>query len=139
MFMGLISDFNLTNPSQGELEHRRAKRFYVRTSKNQHERQITRLERRERALLRIETRKRKEQNPASATPTTNSKRKKGLKPNMNPRVDFTESEALPYTAPEQHHHISASRNFPVNLTRFLAENHGDPATKVSFKHCPIIF
>ncbi|RDB18275.1 hypothetical protein Hypma_000641 [Hypsizygus marmoreus] len=39
------------------------------------------------------------------------------------------SEALPYTPPEVHHHISPSRNFPVNVTRFLAETQGDRATK----------
>jgi hypothetical protein len=39
--------------NQGELEHRRVKRFYARTNKNNAVRQMTRLERREHALRRL--------------------------------------------------------------------------------------
>src|SRR5437016_14541136 len=39
--------------NQGELEHRRVKRFYARTNKNNAIRQMTRLERREHALRRL--------------------------------------------------------------------------------------
>jgi hypothetical protein len=45
-------------------------------------------------------------------------------------VPFAESEALPYTTPEQHHHISESRNFSLHLTSWLGEHNGDPATDV---------
>ncbi|KAJ7724503.1 hypothetical protein B0H16DRAFT_1333481, partial [Mycena metata] len=31
--------------------------------------------------------------------------------------------------PEDHHHISHSRNFPSNIPYFLHENEGDPAVK----------
>ncbi|KAF7349533.1 hypothetical protein MSAN_01743700 [Mycena sanguinolenta] len=39
----------------------------------------------------------------------------------------SKSEALPYTTPDQHHHISPSRNFSLHLTSWLRSNHGDPA------------
>ncbi|KAF8955631.1 hypothetical protein BDZ97DRAFT_1673366, partial [Flammula alnicola] len=94
----------------GELEHRRVKRFYARTNKNNAVRQMTRLERREQALRRMI-------------------RKPAAKKKVSPRLDFAESEALPFTAPEYHHHISHSRNFPMNITSFLASNQGDPAVE----------
>ena len=100
---------------KGELEHRRVKKFYARTNKNAAIRQITRLERREDALRRIQRRKARE----SAT-------------TVKPYLTFTESEALPYTPPVLHHHISDLRNFPVNITSFLASFQGDPAISVCF-------
>lgn len=93
---------------------------------------MTRLERRERAMLALARKNGK--SAGGVSNTGGSAHKKGLKPNTNPRLDFAESEALPYTAPEQHHHISPSRNFPVNVTAFLAENRGDPAVTVSNKY-----
>jgi hypothetical protein len=42
---------------KGELEHRRVKKFYARTNKNDAIRQMTRLERREDALRRIQQKK----------------------------------------------------------------------------------
>ncbi|KAK7020396.1 hypothetical protein R3P38DRAFT_3549619 [Favolaschia claudopus] len=44
-------------------------------------------------------------------------------------LDFADSESLPYTSPEQHHHISHSRNFYLNIPHFLSENRRDPATQ----------
>ncbi|KAJ7144085.1 hypothetical protein C8R44DRAFT_602076, partial [Mycena epipterygia] len=88
----------------GELEHRRVKWFYACTNKNNAVRQMTRLEHRDQALLRI---------------------KRGLRPALN----FEESEALPYTSPEIHHYISPSRNHHFHLTTWLAENAEDPAVK----------
>ncbi|KAJ7448896.1 hypothetical protein B0H11DRAFT_2161975 [Mycena galericulata] len=105
----------LKNNSQGELEHRRVERFYARTNKNTAVRQMTVLERREQALLRISRKPKKAQ------------KKRQLK-KMRPYVDLAESESLPYTAPEEHHHISHSRNFPSNILQFLNKNDGDPAT-----------
>ncbi|KAJ6538579.1 hypothetical protein B0H10DRAFT_1669333, partial [Mycena sp. CBHHK59/15] len=43
---------------QGELEHRRVKRYYSRTNKNKATSQMTQLERRESALLKIPRAKR---------------------------------------------------------------------------------
>ncbi|KAJ7733500.1 hypothetical protein B0H16DRAFT_1304133, partial [Mycena metata] len=114
---------------QGELEHRRVKRYYVRTNKNNAVRQMTVLERREQALRRIARKLTKilpdsAQRPHQPVQSKKGKRKaKGIKP----FVDFSESESLPYTAPEQHHHISNSRNFYANISQFLGENEDDPA------------
>jgi hypothetical protein len=46
-------------------------------------------------------------------------------------IDFTDTESLPYTAPEQHHHISTSHNFYLNIPSFLEDHEGDPAIKVN--------
>lgn len=43
---------------------------------------------------------------------------------------FTDNEPLPFTAPKVHHHISESKRFYVDLTRWLGDNAGDPAIKV---------
>lgn len=79
---------------------------------------MTQLERREDALRRIQQRKARDSESATTTVT--------------PYLTFTESEALPYTPPALHHHISDSRNFPVNITSFLASFQGDPAISVCF-------
>jgi hypothetical protein len=42
-------------------------------------------------------------------------------------VPFNEHEALPYTTPEQHHHISSSRNFSLHVS-WLTKHANDPAT-----------
>ncbi|KAJ7673060.1 hypothetical protein DFH06DRAFT_53284 [Mycena polygramma] len=42
-------------------------------------------------------------------------------------VPFAESEALPYTAPEEHHHISGSHRFSLHLPTWLTQNRDDPA------------
>jgi hypothetical protein len=78
---------------------------------------MTRLERREDALRRIQRRLGKARVSAMT---------------VKPYLTFTESEALPYTPPALHHHISDSRNFPVNITSFLASFQGDPAISVCF-------
>ena len=44
---------------------------------------------------------------------------------IRPTIPFTLSEALPYTPPEYHHHISQSRNFPVHIQTFLNLTRGD--------------
>jgi len=92
---------------------------------------MTRLERREQALLRLfrkNAREEAKRNPGKFTSQHGGK--STMKKTITPRLDFMESEALPFTAPEQHHHISHSRNFPINITSFLASNQDDPATEV---------
>ena len=98
------------------------KRFYTRTNKNMAVHQMTRLERREYALRKLNKLQGK------AVPVLQAKRSSKLRTN----VPFEESEALPYTPPEEHHHISKSRNFHMNIVAFLASNQGDPAIIVSF-------
>ncbi|KJA20593.1 hypothetical protein HYPSUDRAFT_101131, partial [Hypholoma sublateritium FD-334 SS-4] len=103
-YVRMIRMFGTTDSystQSGELEHRRVKRFYARTNKNTAVHQMTRLERREYALR------------SSSKLRTN--------------VSFEDSEALPYTPAEEHHHISKSRNFHMNIIAFLSSNQGDPA------------
>ena len=59
--------------------------------------------------------------------SSTKKARKSVKMMVKPYLTFTESEALPYTPPVLHHHISGSRNFPANITSFLASFQGDPA------------
>lgn len=90
---------------------------------------MTRLERREQTLRGI----------GRSNPTTSHPKRPGTSvdpvrgPTAKRRHDqliVPETEDLPYAAPELHHSISHSRNFPINITAFLAANPGDPATKV---------
>ncbi|KAF5384836.1 hypothetical protein D9615_000907 [Tricholomella constricta] len=104
----------------GELEHRRVKKFYARTNKNQAVRQMTKLEQRERAL-----RMQRQALKKGKAPENRNNGRKGLI--ANPRIDFSASEALPHTPPEVHHHISPSRNFHLDIPTWLAGNAGDPA------------
>jgi hypothetical protein len=128
---------------KGELEHRRVKKFYARTNKNVAVRQITRLERREDALQRIQQNLKKavvgskemedpKDGSIHVTQVHQKKARKSAKMTMKPYLTFTESEALPYTPPSLHHHISDLRNFPANITSFLASFQDDPAISVCF-------
>jgi hypothetical protein len=114
------------------------KRFYARTNKNNAVKQMTRLERREQALLRLTRRQAAAAviPPIAAVPdeaaSTGKQKKKRKKGGLRrPAVDFAESESLPYTSPELHHHISPSRNHHFHLPSWLADNDEDPALKVS--------
>lgn len=96
---------------------------------------MTRLERREHALRRlIHINK-----TGYDTETIGHKRRKVIKSSpkkaesvkIHPTIPFTLSEALPYTPPEYHHHISPSRNFPVHIHTFLNSTRvDDPAITV---------
>lgn len=98
------------------------KRFYARTNKNMAVHQMTRLERREHALRKLAKSKGK------TSPLARKKSAAKLRPN----VPFEDSEALPYTPAEKHHHISMSRNYHMNIMAFLSSNRDDPAITVSF-------
>ncbi|KAJ7697053.1 hypothetical protein B0H17DRAFT_1197774 [Mycena rosella] len=141
-FFGTVDSYS-TQP--GELEHRRVKRYYARTNKNDAVGQMTQLERRESALLKISREKLEaERIPPISTlenpvvvpaaeqpvPPTTGKRKRKLRTapkKVQPTLDFAESESLPYTAPDAHFHISQSRNFHCNIPTWLSQNEGDPA------------
>ncbi|KAF8146367.1 hypothetical protein K438DRAFT_1475340, partial [Mycena galopus ATCC 62051] len=119
----------------GELEHRRVKRFYARTNKNTAVRQMTVLERREQALTRIaRTLGKILPRPPPTTPVDPHKKRQRQQKKLKLFVDFADSESLPYTAPEQHHHISHSRNFYLSIPHFLSENLGDPAIHVRYSN-----
>jgi hypothetical protein len=98
---------------------------------------MTRLERRETSLLRLRVRARlnaRLNGQLKPTPDFQGHARKlklkKAKVAAAPSVSFAESEALPYTTPEQHHHISQSRNFSLHLSTWLGEHSDDPATKV---------
>jgi hypothetical protein len=105
------------------------KRFYARTNKNRAVRQMTQLERRETALMRIAARAQINTRRKAVKPTAQKHQRKLQKPETY--VSFAEFESLPYTAPDEHHHISPSLNFPLYLSSWLKNHHGDPATAVS--------
>ncbi|KAI0069257.1 hypothetical protein BV25DRAFT_1867060 [Artomyces pyxidatus] len=109
------SDSYSTQP--GELEHRRVKRYYARTNKNNAVHQITLLQRREEGLRRMMRGK-----TITRKPLRRSSRRKAA-------VGFDQAEPLPFTPPENHHHISHSRKHPLQLSNWLAESAEDPATK----------
>lgn len=96
---------------QGELEHRRVKRFYPRTSKVGFVQQIAKHQRRERVLHNL-----------SKTTTSENV--------TTAAVSFQESDPLPYTPPTAHHHISNSNRYHDNLTGWLGTHSGDPALTV---------
>ena len=100
------------------------KKFYARTNKNCYIRQITRLERRERALeqrrKKIETLRQK------------SKRQKQSQLH-SVSLFFEESEILGETPPDVHHHISHSRNFPIPLYQWMQDDESDIALKVEHR------
>jgi hypothetical protein len=97
---------------------------------------MTRLERREDALRRLNT-----LNKTGYRTETSGHKKRKVSPQKvkdvksHPTIPFTQSEALPYTPPEYHHHISPSRNFPIHIHTFLNSTRvDDPAVMV----CQII-
>lgn len=123
---------------QGELEHRRVKRFYARTNKVRFIPQIIRLESRERALQR--RRLNLENALERLERRREAKRRKTSKRPVTVTVGFEEAEALAATPPEVHHHLSHSRNFPVSLAQFVPrednEELPDVAEKVPlFQYC----
>ncbi|KAF5368267.1 hypothetical protein D9615_010369 [Tricholomella constricta] len=98
----------------GELEHRMVKWFYARTNKNRAARTFQ--------ATRMPKGATKSTDPVSAVapPRVHPRR-------VRPTVAFRESEPLPSTPLDFHHHISVSRNFPIHLHSFILDNEGDPA------------
>ena len=95
---------------QGEFAHRVVKRLFALTNKKD-------------AVTQIATKYRREARSSDTRATR-----------VNRQLDLEQTEAV---APELHHHISHSRNSPLNIKRFLHLNNGDPAKKVSFSHCQV--
>jgi hypothetical protein len=96
---------------QGELEHCCVKRLYGCTNKNRAIVQMTRHERQETCLLHAKR--------AAQQPLTH--------PHL---VDFAESDPLPYTNIEMHHHISESRRHYQDAFVMCCKYPNDPAMKV---------
>lgn len=98
---------------------------------------MTRLERREHALRRLihlnndKTGYRTETNGHKKRKVIQLSPPKVKSVESHPTIPFTLSEALPYTPPEYHHHISPSRNFPIHIHTFLNSTRvDDPAVTV---------
>ncbi|CAK5269508.1 unnamed protein product [Mycena citricolor] len=148
-FFGTVDSYSTQT---GELEHKRVKSYYARTNKNEAEKQITQLERRETELDKIMQHQQASLLPVippvtagphqdSETmqqPVVSSKKRKAATgtafktpspPQRLPTLAFAESESLPYTAPEAHHHISLRRDYHLNLGSWLYQHSADPAVK----------
>ncbi|KAF7291339.1 hypothetical protein MIND_01278400 [Mycena indigotica] len=130
----LIGTTDSYSTTTGELEHKQGKAFYERTSKNNATSQISNLERREAALLKIadDVRTLPQPVPPVDDPVlTGAKRKWATTARatkkQDPTLSFAQAEALPYTPPEEHIHISLSRHVHVNLDFWIEQHLGDPA------------
>jgi hypothetical protein len=117
------------NPIQGELEHRRVKRFYARTNKNKSSTaRITILEMRVRRIRRVDERMQAAQQtndvvrpevPSSAIPLKRQVAR-----------DVLQAEPLPQATGEEHHQISTDVRNPVRLSTVAAAPlKNDPAFK----------
>jgi hypothetical protein len=104
--------------SQGELEHRRSKRFYPIVRKGRHAVGIGKVVSRERLLQLISQR------------TIRSNRSTHPKVRLSPKGRKPVKESLPPTSPTTHHHISAETRNKVDIADLLDENEGDPALEV---------
>lgn len=104
------------NSSQGELEHRRVKRLYGRTNKNNYQEQIAKQEQRQRTLREVRRRLRDIDHVNVGTPVT-IQSKKLLKQSLG-----------------DHHYISASGQTSVTISEYLTKHRGDTAFTVG--HLP---
>ncbi|KAH8082791.1 hypothetical protein BXZ70DRAFT_958592 [Cristinia sonorae] len=140
----------------GELEHRRVKRFYVRTNKHRFVRQIAKQHRREEIMRKLIARQR-----AAQVATTQAKASTAANGSSNhdsmlsgassltaaadfqshpqnqhldarsPTVSFSQTDPLPKTPPQEHHHMSQDTTHKLHLYAWLVqcESQGDQATK----------
>ncbi|KAG1849714.1 hypothetical protein F4604DRAFT_1971016, partial [Suillus subluteus] len=104
---------------QGELEHRRVKRFYARTNKIKIARGIAKQQRRERLLHKIRQKAAAQRAEGRLNHSEDS----------SPSVGFAETESLPQCSPETQYQISNSRCQHWDITSWLHRNHEDLAVK----------
>jgi hypothetical protein len=112
---------------QGELEHRRVKRYFIRSSKNKFEKQITNHERRERLLRLYNRHNARVQRAKSAA--ANKKDLNGIGQHSN--VDIIDEERLPYTQPRDHHQMSDNKKRWIHMPTWASENTGSASMEVS--------
>ncbi|KAJ8592981.1 hypothetical protein M405DRAFT_732338, partial [Rhizopogon salebrosus TDB-379] len=105
---------------QGELEHRRVKRFYARTNKIKFARGIAKQQRRERLLYKL---RQKAQDAAQQASDY------ARETDSHPTVNFCERELLPQCSPESQYQISNSRRLHWDITAWLHRNREDFAIK----------
>ncbi|RPD53254.1 hypothetical protein L226DRAFT_548591 [Lentinus tigrinus ALCF2SS1-7] len=117
----------------GELEHRHVKRFYARTNKHQHARQIARhihLEdkiRKKAAML--EQAHQHQSQPESSSPLGNRSLASPEATGQHARSPCAES-----CDPRQQYHIAESEREYDDISAWVAQNQGDPAFK-NFQTC----
>lgn len=110
---------------QGELEHRRVKRFYPRTQKGKFTLGITKQQRREQHLRKLK----------ELSPNLRMNDSKKKSPPLDPRLSFEDHDPLLPTLPSQHYQMSSEQRHKLNLSQWLHENRDDPALKVSRPIC----
>ena len=116
---------HLFDKFQGELEHRRGKRFFKRVRKGKHILGIGLQVRRERIIHKLQERNKRIQERLN-------KQRQPLTKDDLPTVPFEDhTETLPPTAPTQHYHISINSRQKVQLSQWLSRNEKDPAVHVS--------
>ena len=108
--------FLTTLAKQGELEHRRVKRFYKRTNKWRFERQIAKQERMERHYRKYIAALRK---------------KTGVRVKSRPGFSSDVTEGV---SPQQHYSVAKRDRDHVDLYTLANQHMGDPALKVSNGH-----
>ncbi|KAH9919802.1 uncharacterized protein B0H18DRAFT_936945 [Fomitopsis serialis] len=108
----------------GEFAHRRLKRLYRVTNKNDATKQLARHERRETILQRAHDPIVPSVNVGGETSGSASHGNVASHPH---HVQWNDSEPLPYTDVHMHHHISDSRQFPQHLDAFVHRLGTDPA------------
>jgi hypothetical protein len=107
---------------QGELEHRRGKRFFKSVRKGKHAILGIGLQVRRQRLMHQLNERQKQQAGTSDSRIIDA--------NDLPTVPFEEQETLPLTSPTQHHHISIDNRQKIQVSQWLHRNQADPAVKV---------
>ncbi|KAI0069989.1 hypothetical protein K474DRAFT_1569159, partial [Panus rudis PR-1116 ss-1] len=126
----------------GELEHRRAKRFYRRAHKAHHISQISKLQLRQRKLKKMANRLAKTSN-FSVLPERDvdgpPRKKIRLDDNAPPcqepsAIRFEDDDPLPKTSPDVRYHISNSNRYYIEIRDWLSRRSDDPAYKGFMYH-----
>ncbi|KAJ3554423.1 hypothetical protein NM688_g3120 [Phlebia brevispora] len=119
----------------GEGEHKRCKKFYSMTNKNNHEPQIATKERREHALRKLkeqdeEVIKARNEAQEGGTTETGEKRKRGRPHKVKHfAFDLEDKEEMPQLQPERHHQIAESQQFPIDIKQYAYQHRDDPAMR----------
>ncbi|CDO77698.1 hypothetical protein BN946_scf184969.g49 [Trametes cinnabarina] len=119
----------------GELEHRRVKRRFERTSKHSYTRELAQIERREAHLNRITHELTKmptvSPKPRSEHPISNSDQHPRVAnaPASRLQADLCSAEDLEAFPASDHHHIAKSQNNHIYLPHYVHRNQADRALK----------
>ncbi|KIK18470.1 hypothetical protein PISMIDRAFT_109369, partial [Pisolithus microcarpus 441] len=109
---------------QGELEHRRVKRFYTWTNKISFTHAIAKHQQRERLLHQI-----REQNHTVGQAIARNAAQESARDTVpnNPSLHFVDQEPLPNCPPELHYQISQGKKYRWDLSAWLSHNKNDLA------------